>query len=88
MGGRLNIPPHVAMLTRLLVGLYLLYADYSVFDDMLLMEGTKRFLLIAVMIIFAAAGILLIVTSAIGLYRWKFGDKKDKQNMDNENGGA
>ncbi|MCR5596173.1 MAG: hypothetical protein K6G12_10010 [Lachnospiraceae bacterium] len=64
----MKLNQNFSLIVRILVGAYLLYADYSVYDDMLLKTGAQKILLIAVMLLFLVAGVALIVTSLRSLY--------------------
>ena len=64
---------------RLLVGAYLLYLVYQMYDGMMAREGTGRIVLLAFMALFSIAGITLIILSLKGLIGAGDADRKDGQ---------
>ena len=62
--------PNKAVLTiRAIVGAYLLYLDYQMFEGMMEKQGMEKIAMIAVMAVFAIAAVVLIVLSARGLMK-------------------
>ena len=69
---------------RLLVGGYLLYLVYQMYDGMMAREGTGRIVLLAFMALFSVAGITLIIISLKGLLGGGGSDRKDGQDKSEE----
>ena len=65
-------------LVRILVGAYLIYIDYSIFDDVMAREGTSRVVMTAIMVMFAIVGSALILISARTLLGISSGDEGKK----------
>ncbi len=76
--------PDFMTVIRLLVGIYLLYIDYSVFDYMLERTGGEKIAIIAIMILFLFSGVILIFTSAKSLYESKYKKKDDTEETEAE----
>ncbi|MCR5788696.1 MAG: hypothetical protein K6G83_02300 [Lachnospiraceae bacterium] len=64
-----QMPPKSVMTIRLLVGMYLLYTDYSLIEGVKTRTGGGRIAIIAFMVLFFAAGVFLIIHS--GKYLWE-----------------
>ncbi|MCR5747686.1 MAG: hypothetical protein K6G03_08250 [Lachnospiraceae bacterium] len=60
-------PSKGVLTVRLLIGAYLLYIDYDIFDDVMAREGSSKIIMIAAMVLFAAAGLWLVAMSIKGL---------------------
>ncbi len=56
-----------ALVIRLLIGGYLLYIDYQIFPDVMARQGISRVIMLAIMGLFAIAGITLIIMSGKSL---------------------
>ena len=52
-----------ALTIRVIVGAYLLYIDYQIFGDVMAREGVSRYVMLAIMAVFAVVGVLLIIMS-------------------------
>ena len=68
---------------RILVGAYLLYIDYQIFDDAMTREGTGRIVMIGFMILFAIVGVVLIMISVRALLGLSSGNEK-KEDVESE----
>ncbi len=64
-----GLPDRAVLTIRLIIGGYLLYIDYQIFDDVMRRQGISKYVMIAFMILFALAGSILIVLSIKGLFR-------------------
>ena len=76
-------------LVRILVGAYLIYIDYSIFDDVMAREGTSRVVITAIMVMFAIVGVALILISArtlLGISSGGDGMKTDGEETDDAAG--
>ncbi|MCR5735596.1 MAG: hypothetical protein K6G22_13395 [Lachnospiraceae bacterium] len=73
---RPGVSPNFRYTVRLIVGGYLLYTDYSVFDYFMSLTGWEKIALGAVLVLFIVAGVYLIVTSLKELI--SSGNKKDQ----------
>lgn len=62
---------------RILIGAYLLYIDYQIFNDVMAREGISRIVMLAIMALFLIAGIILIVFSLKALMGVGKQDKKE-----------
>lgn len=77
-----------AVLTiRLLIGAYLLYIDYQIFGDVMAREGTAKYVMLAIMALFAMFGIVLIIMSVRALIRGE-ADDAEAEDMDHDNENA
>ncbi len=64
-----GLPDRAVLTIRLIIGGYLLYIDYQIFDDVMQRQGISKYVMIAFMVLFALAGSILIVLSIRGLFR-------------------
>ncbi|MBQ7584472.1 MAG: hypothetical protein IJT24_07655 [Lachnospiraceae bacterium] len=63
---------------RILVGAYLLYIDYQIFNDVMDREGAGRIAMMVFMVLFAIVGTVLILMSARQLLGLSSGKDKKK----------
>ena len=95
MGRNSGETSNAVLTVRLIVGAYLFYIDYQLFDEVMEKEGTDRIVMIAFMIFFAIAGAVLIVMSARALLGGgskdtgaEAADGKDGERTEGESGPA
>ncbi|MCR5774719.1 MAG: hypothetical protein K6G42_06500 [Lachnospiraceae bacterium] len=71
-----------ALTIRLLIGAYLLYIDYQIFNDVMAREGISKIVMILFMVLFAVTGVMLIVVNGKKLLYGGGDRERDRQGSD------
>lgn len=86
-----SLPTQMSLVIRIAAGIYLLYLTYSIYNAQTQMQGIERGVFIAVMVLFAAIGGTIIVTSLRALQRGEYvggradiGENKKKEAEENK----
>ncbi len=80
-----GLPDRAVLTIRLIIGGYLLYIDYQIFDDVMRRQGISKYVMIGFMVLFALAGSVLIVLSIRGLFRSEEPGRKKEETPETEN---